>query len=101
LNGRAVAGLLQPVIDKWLEQLQSHLLRQSALVQLELRTDYDNGAARVIHAFTQQVLAKSALLAFQRVRDRLYGTIVRATPHAAKATVIGELIECFVNQAII
>ena len=71
LNGRAVAGLLQPVIDKWLEQLQSHLLRQSALVQLELRTDYDNGAARVIHAFTQQVLAESALLAFQRVRERL------------------------------
>ena len=67
LNGRAVAGLLQPVIDKWLEQLQSHLLRQSALVQLELRTDYDDGAARVIHAFAQQVLAESPLLALQRV----------------------------------
>src|SRR5438876_9121143 len=67
LNGRAVAGLLQPVIDKWLEQLQSHLLRQSTLVQLELRTDYDDGAARVIHTFTQQVLAESALLALQRV----------------------------------
>src|SRR5438128_1134322 len=34
LNGGAVSTLLQPVIDEGLEQLERHLLGQSALVQL-------------------------------------------------------------------
>src|SRR5579884_78879 len=38
LDGRAVPSLLQTVIDKRLEEFQSHLLWESALVQLELGT---------------------------------------------------------------
>src|SRR5436853_1425019 len=63
LDGGAVARLLQSVIDEWLEQLQRHLLRQAALMQLQLRTDHDNGTARVVHALAQQVLAEATLLA--------------------------------------
>ena len=37
LDGGAVAALLQPVIDERLEQFERHLLRQAALVQLQLR----------------------------------------------------------------
>src|SRR4051812_39030446 len=47
LDRRSVSLLLKLVIDKRLEQLKSHLLRQSALMQMELRPDYDNRTARV------------------------------------------------------
>src|SRR5690349_469469 len=39
LDGRSMALLLELVVDKWLEELERHLLRQTALVQLQLRTD--------------------------------------------------------------
>ena len=67
LDGGAVSGLLQPVIDERLEQLQRHLLGQAALVQLEVGTDHDDRTAGVVHALAQQVLAEAALLALQRV----------------------------------
>ena len=40
-----VSNLLtnQLLHNKWLEELQSHFLWQTALVNLKLRSDYDNG----------------------------------------------------------
>ena len=67
LDGGALAGLLQAVIDEGLEQLERHLLGQAALVQLQLRTDHDHRTARVVHALAQQVLAEAALLALERI----------------------------------
>src|ERR1041384_1734639 len=46
LDGRAVAGLFEPVINEWLEKFQSHLLRQSTLVELELGADNDDRTSR-------------------------------------------------------
>ena len=45
LDGGAMPSLLKPVIDERLEQLERHLLRKATLVQLEFRTDHDDGAA--------------------------------------------------------
>src|SRR5690348_4223434 len=42
LDGRAVAGLLEPVINEWLKKFQSHLLRQATLVKLELGAYHDD-----------------------------------------------------------
>src|ERR1700730_12335994 len=42
LDGGAVAGLLEAVIDEGLEELERHLLGKTALVQLQLRTDDDD-----------------------------------------------------------
>jgi len=39
---------VEPRIDERLEQLERHLLRQAALVQLELGTDHDHRAARIV-----------------------------------------------------
>ncbi|CVM13872.1 Uncharacterised protein [Streptococcus pneumoniae] len=52
-----------------LEQLQRHLLRQAALVQLELGTHHDDRAARVVHALAEQVLTEPALLALEHVGE--------------------------------
>ena len=53
--------------NEGLEQLQSHLLGQAALVHLQLRADNDNGTAGVVNTLAQQVLAEAALLALQHI----------------------------------
>ena len=78
LDGRDEAALLELVVDERLEQLERHLLRQPALVQLQLRSDDDDGAARVVDALAEQVLAEAPLLALERVRQRLQRPVVRA-----------------------
>ena len=64
LDGRAVPGLLQPVIDERLEKFERHLLGQAALMKLELRADNNDGTPGVVHALTEQVLTETSLLAF-------------------------------------
>src|SRR5436305_5129143 len=50
-------------VNERLEQFERHLLRQPALMQLQLRADDDHRAARIIDALTEQVMAEPALLA--------------------------------------
>src|ERR671920_921451 len=71
LDGGGVALLFELVVDERLEQLKRHLLRQAALVELEFRPDDDDGAARVVNALAQKVLAEAALLALEGVGQRL------------------------------
>ena len=100
LDGRAVSGLLQTVIDERLEQFERHLLRQAALVQLEFGTDHDDRTSGVVDAFAEQVLTEASLLAFQRVGKRLQRAIVSATQHAATATVIEQRVHRFLQHAL-
>ena len=48
------------------DRLQSNLFGQTALVHLQLRDDNDNGTARVVNTFAQQVLAEAALDVYKR-----------------------------------
>src|SRR5262245_66251602 len=64
-------ALFELVVDERLEELERHLLRQPALMQFQLGTDDDDGAAGVVDALAEQVLAEPALLALERVRERL------------------------------
>ena len=57
----------QAVDHEGLEQLNRHLLGQTALVHLQLRTHHDHGTTGVVDPFTQQVLTEAALLAFDDV----------------------------------
>ena len=50
-------------VDERLEQLQRHLLRDTALVQLQGRANHDHRTTGVVDALTEQVLAEPALLA--------------------------------------
>src|SRR3984893_9039426 len=56
LDSRDVALFFELVVDERLEQLERHLLGQSALMQPELGADYDDRAARVVDALAEQVL---------------------------------------------
>ncbi len=61
--------------DKRLEQLGSHIFRQTALVEVQVGTDNDNRTARVVNTFTQQVLTETTLLTFQTVGKGLEGAV--------------------------
>ena len=57
--------------DERAEQLERHLLRDAALVELEVRADHDDGASGVVDALSEQVLAEPSLLSLQLVGERL------------------------------
>ena len=67
LQGHREALGVEPRVDERLEQLERHLLRQAALVELQLRTGDDHRAARIVDALAEQILAEAALLALQHV----------------------------------
>src|SRR5688572_32195009 len=78
LDRRRLAAQLQLREDERLEELERELLRQAALVQFQGGTDHDHGAARVVDALAEQVLAEPALLALDHVGERLQRALVRA-----------------------
>ena len=47
------------------------MLGKSALVEREVRADDDDGASRVVDTFTEKVLTKVAVLAFEVISERL------------------------------
>ncbi len=67
LDGRGHAVHFQLVVNERLEQLERHLLRQTALVQFQLGTNDDHGTTGIVNALTEQVLTEAALLALQHV----------------------------------
>ena len=101
LDGRHQPALFELVVDERLEQLERHLLRQPALVQLQLRPDDDDRTARVVDALAEQVLTEPPLLALQRVGQRLQRTVVRAAQHAAAAAVVEQRIDRFLKHALL
>ena len=100
LDGGAVAGGFQPVIDERLEKLERHLLRQTALVKLQFRADDDDRAAGVVHALAEQVLAEAALLALERIGERLERAVVGSAQHAAAAAVVEQRVDGFLQHAL-
>src|ERR1700685_3168907 len=92
LNRGAMARGFELVIDERLEKLQRHLLRQTALMQLQLRSDHDNGTAGVVDALAQQVLAQTALFALERVGKRLERAIVRSAQDSSATPVVKQRV---------
>ena len=100
LDGARQALGVQPRVDERLEQLERHLLRQAALVQLQLGTDDDDRTARVVDALAEQVLAEAALLALQHVGERLQRTLVGAGDDAAAAAVVEQGVDGFLQHPL-
>ena len=78
--------------DERLEQLERHLLGQAALVELELRADHDDRAARVVDALAEQVLAEPALLALEHVGEGLEAVVAGAGDRPAAAAVVDQRV---------
>ncbi len=101
LDGRGLAERLQPRVDERLEQLERHLLRQAALMQLEFGTDDDDRTAGIVDALAEQVLTEAALLALQHVGERLQRTLVGAGDDAAAAAVVEQSVDGFLQHPLL
>jgi hypothetical protein len=75
LDRVGVLQLFQASNNKWLEQFQCNLLRQTALVQPQVRTNHDHAPGRIIDTFTEQVFAESSLLPLDHVCQRFEWSI--------------------------
>src|SRR5581483_3064807 len=100
LDGGAVAALLEAMIDERLEQFERHFLGQTALVEAQLGADHDDGAAGIVDALAEQVLAEAALLALQGVGERLKRPVVGAAQHTAAAAVVEQRVDGFLQHAL-
>ena len=99
-HGVDVAEFLQPANDERLEQNERHLLRQTALMQLQFRTDDDDRTARVIDAFAEQVLTETSALALEHVAERFQRTIAGAGDGAAVTAVVEQRVDRFLQHAL-
>ena len=97
LDGIGVTELFEPANNKGLEQLESDLLRQSALVKFQLWTNRDHGTCRVIDSLTEQVLTESTLLTLDHVSQRFQWPLVRSGNRSTAATVIEQGIDRFLR----
>ena len=87
--------------DERLIELSRHVLRQTALVHLQLRTHDDNGTCGIIDTLTQQVLTETSLLTLQAIREGLQRT-VRIRLHRARFTrVIEQRIHSLLQHTLL
>ena len=84
-----------------LEQLERHLLGQTALVQLELRADDDDRTAGVVDALAEQVLAEPALLALEHVGQRLERAVAGARDRATATAVVEEAVDGLLEHPLL
>ncbi|OIQ76801.1 hypothetical protein GALL_415130 [mine drainage metagenome] len=100
LDGGCQAQHFQLVENERLEQFQRHLLGQTALMQLELRTNHDHRAAGIVDALAQQILTETTALALDHVGQRLQRTLVGAGHGLAAAAVVQQRIHGFLQHAL-
>ena len=97
---RCHAAQFELAKNERLEQLESHLLRQTALMQTQGRANGNYRTTRVVHALAEQVLAEAALLALDHVSQRLQRTLVRAGNGATTTAVIKQGVYRFLQHAL-
>ena len=97
----ADAELLEAADDERLEEAERHLLRDAALRELEVRTDADHGAAGVVDALAEEVLAEAARLALQDLGERLERTVAGACHGAAVAAVVEHGVNGLLEHALL
>src|SRR5437667_5204765 len=94
-------SLLELPEDEGLEELERHLLRQTALMELEVRPHDDDRPARVVDTLPEQVLAEAALFALERVRQRLERAVVRTRNHPTPTTVVEQRVHGLLEHALL
>ena len=87
--------------DEGLEELERHLLRQTALVQLQLRSHHDDGATGVVDALAEEVLAEATLLALEHVGERLERAVAGARHRATTTAVVEESVDRLLQHALL
>ncbi len=101
LDVLCVAQVDQALDNKRLEQLESHLLGKTTLVQLELRSNDDHRTTGVVNALSEQVLAETTLLTLEHVAQGLEGTVASSGDGATTTTVVEQCVNGFLKHALL
>ena len=88
----------QLVENERFKQLQCHQLRQTALVQFQLRTNRNNRPTGIIDTFAQQILAETTAFALDHFGQRLQRTLVGPRHRLAATAVIQQGVHCFLKH---
>ena len=96
-----MAELNELTHDEWLEEFEGHLLWDAALVQLQLWAHHDDGAARIVDALAEKVLAESPLLPLEHVAERLESVIASAGDGATTSAVVDEGVDRLLEHALL
>ena len=98
LDVRSKASLYETANHERLEQFECHLLWESALVNLELRSnDYDR-AAGVVNALSEQILAETSFLAAQKVSEALQGSVACTEYCLAYSAVVDQSVHALLKH---
>ncbi len=100
LNVVGCSVLNQFFHNKWLKQLDRHLLWKTALINLKLRSHHDNGTAGIVHTFAQQVLTETAGFTLQHIRQGLQSPIARPGYRTAPAAVINQRVNSLLKHPL-
>ena len=100
LDARRESLVLQLLDDIRLEQFERHLLGQSTLVKLQLRSDHDDGTTRVVDALSEKVLTETSLLALEHVGERLERAVSRTGDGTTTTTVVEQRVHRFLQHAL-
>src|SRR5665647_1122212 len=101
LDVLSVVEVDQPLHHERFEELQGHLLGQTTLVQLQLRTDDDDRTAGVVDALAEEVLAEATLLALEHVGERFQRTVAGARDRATTTAVVEERVHSLLQHALL
>ena len=101
LDVLSVVEIDQALHHEGLEQLESHGLRQTALVQVQLRTDDDDRTARVVHTLAEQVLTEASLLALEHVRQRLERAVARSGHRTSATSVVEQRVHGLLQHPLL
>ena len=86
--------------DERLEQFQRHLLRQTALIEFQFRSDDDYRTSGVVDTLTQQVLSETTLFALEHVGQRLERSCARACYGSAASAVVDQRVDRFLQHSL-
>ncbi len=78
--------------DERFKELDGHVFREAAFVQLQLGSHHDHRTAGIIHTLAEQVLAEPSLLPFQHIGEGFQRTVVVAPDRIDAAGIIEERI---------
>ena len=100
LDVGSLAGFNKSLHYEGLEQLERHFLRKTALVNLEVRTDDDNGTAGVVDTFAEKVLTEASLLTSEHFGEGFERTVGGTCNRLAASAVVDERVYCFLEHTL-
>ena len=101
LDVMALVGLDEPLHDEGLEELDRHLLRETALIDLELGADDDDRTAGVVDTLAEEVLTEATLLAAKEAGERLEFAVGGTGERLTAPAVVDEGIDGFLQHALL